>query len=124
MRKSGYLLAALLAVSTTALAVDDRTVAGAVVGGVAGAVIGNEIGGKKGAAIGAAIGGVAGAAVGSGNVPPPPRPPMPGDIVHAEAGTPASRGEDAYEDEGERHRHHDNGHHYGERKHHHEEEDD
>ncbi len=114
MSKTGYLLVLLAVFSLSAQAVDDRTVAGAVVGGVAGAVIGNQVNGKKGAVIGAAIGGVTGAVIANGSAP---RVPVGAPVVVAPQGS--ARGEDDHGDEGEGH--HDHGRHLGERKHHHEE---
>jgi hypothetical protein len=49
---------------------DNRTVAGAVIGGVLGALTGGAVGRGGGAAVGGAVGAVAGAAVGAGSTSP------------------------------------------------------
>ncbi len=133
MKKASCLIVALLAFSSAASAVDDKTLTGAAVGGVAGAVIGNAAGGKDGAVAGAAIGAVAGAAIansdrkGLASRPPAPAPAQPV-AVQPVAVRPVAlepvvvRPEQVpdgryYEEERGRPRHHDNGHHYGQRKH-------
>lgn len=125
MRKASYLLASLMALSSTAFAVDNKTVAGAVVGGVAGAVIGNEVGGEKGAVIGAAIGGVAGAAIANkknestatqqvrSRVAPVPATQA---VVVAQPVVVQAKPESGHD--GQLHVHRDRGNHYGQRKHH------
>jgi YMGG-like Gly-zipper len=126
MKKTGYLMAVLLAATCVpAVHADDNanTAAGAVIGGVAGAVIGNEVGGKKGALIGAAVGGVTGAVIGSGKHPPlPPRPPLPGEVVvpvPLQPGVVHTQARREDEREGEHRRHHDRGgHRYAERERH------
>lgn len=116
MKKVGYLLASLLVFSSAAFAVDNKTAAGAIVGGVAGAVIGNEVGGEKGAVIGAAIGGVTGAVIASDkNSSMKPR------VVAAPVTQPVVvqvKPEGDHDHDGEVGRHRDNGNHYGQRKHH------
>lgn len=132
MKKVNYLMAVLLAFSSAAFAVDNKTVAGAVVGGVAGAVIGNEVGGEKGAVIGAAIGGVTGAVIAGkkSNATLAPQAPQPGVVqvqpqpalaqpqpVAAYVQQPVA--DERYDGEGKLHRNgnRDRGNHYGERKH-------
>ena len=58
-----FLLAALAAFSTPALAVDASAVIGGALGGGTGAAVGSAIGGREGAIIGGALGGAAGAAI-------------------------------------------------------------
>lgn len=123
MKKVNYLMAVLLAFSSAAFAVDNKTVAGAVVGGVAGAVIGNEVGGEKGAVIGAAIGGVTGAVIAGkkSNAVLAPQAPQPGVVqvqVQPALAQPQLVADERHDDEGKLHRngHRDRGNHYGERK--------
>lgn len=134
MKKASYLMAALVAFSSAAFAADDKTVAGAVVGGVAGAVIGNEVGGKNGALVGAAVGGVAGATIANSKPKPlvqrvtapgaaQPQPvavrPVPVQPVAVQPVVVQPQPVAEGYDEGKRHGHHDRGNHYGQRKHHH-----
>lgn len=48
---------------------EERTVAGGLIGGTAGALVGGAIGGGRGAAVGAVVGGVGGAAIGANTAP-------------------------------------------------------
>lgn len=130
MKKVNYLMAVLLAISSAAFAVDNKTVAGAVVGGVAGAVIGNEVGGEKGAVIGAAIGGVTGAVIAGkkSNAVLAPQAPQPG-VIQVQPQPALAQPQpvavfvqpvtdERHDGEGKLHRngHRDRGNHYGERK--------
>jgi len=63
--KKTLLIASLLAICSTASAIDTGAAVGGGLGGATGAVIGKEMGGKNGAILGAAIGGAAGAAIGA-----------------------------------------------------------
>ncbi len=142
MKKASCLIVALLAFSSAASAVDDKTLTGAAVGGVAGAVIGNAAGGENGTVAGAAIGAVAGAIIANSDRKPIAsklpaqgaapvvvqpvavqpvavqpvgiRPVAVRPVAVQPEPVPERRG---YDEERRRHRHHDNGNHYGERKH-------
>jgi len=99
----GYLMAGLLFISTSALAVDSGAVVGGALGAAVGAAVGNNVGGSNGSVLGAAIGAATGVAIAGQNSAQAQPVQVVAPVKDAEV----------------RHEHHDNGRHLGERKHKH-----
>lgn len=108
MCKSDWLVFALLAFSTPAIAADAGAIVGGAAGAAAGAVIGKKVGGDNGAVVGAAVGAATGVAIGSKDKPAQAAPTTTASVRVSS--------ERSYSEGSDRHEHHDNGRHLGQHK--------